>query len=581
MAEPARIEVLSLSKLSFTGVRFLNKEKPLFVSRVDLWIENRGSLVLHIYDGDLKELDVIQWQNPGMQEFHFFVIPRKLEKKKCHFALDNGNLREAVVVSKVILMGIPADSVPDPNDETPRVCMLQGIPQHYAWGRPATSSAVTPFLSPSRRKELLAAGAPVTPCAEIWMGTHPKGMAQCILDPVIPNRKGSTSSSSVKVNHVDPELIPLSNWLRDKDPDHSGTLPFLLKILSINTALSIQAHPDKEHAHELHRDRPDLYADPNHKPELACALSPFMALCQFRHASEIATALRTVPELANIVGESATKFAAIYSSPSEPVAGGTPEQRAALKAVFSALMQAPPDKVAKQARALARRSAEAKRNLPSPLQPGSIQEAEQVAGLLLSQYPDDVGAFCAFLMNIVTLKPGEALFLGPNEPHAYISGDCVECMATSDNVVRAGLTPKHRDVPTLLKMLTYAMAPANVLQGENPHSQKGIRLYEPYPPDDFPEFRLYRVVWDPQGGSDAIPDLSMTGLIVLVTRGSVKLEAIPQSRKFNTFPVASYQVSEGQSCVIDGCHQLKMSSHGPLELFICCSKAGYREESPP
>lgn len=74
---------------------------------------------------------------------------------------------------------------------------------------------------------------------------------------------------------------------------------------------------------------------------------------------------------------------------------------------------------------------------------------------LEKQYPDDVGVIAAFFLNYVKLNPGEALYLGANEPHAYISGECIECMATSDNVVRAGLTPKFRDVQTLCAMLTY------------------------------------------------------------------------------------------------------------------------------
>lgn len=74
---------------------------------------------------------------------------------------------------------------------------------------------------------------------------------------------------------------------------------------------------------------------------------------------------------------------------------------------------------------------------------------------LEKQYPGDIGVISAFFFNYVKLNPGEALYLGANEPHAYLSGDCIECMATSDNVVRAGLTPKHRDIQTLCSMLTY------------------------------------------------------------------------------------------------------------------------------
>jgi len=84
-----------------------------------------------------------------------------------------------------------------------------------------------------------------------------------------------------------------------------------------------------------------------------------------------------------------------------------------------------------------------------------LTDKEQLVLRLERQYPSDVGVIAAFFLNLVKLNPGEALFLGANEPHAYLSGECVECMATSDNVVRAGLTPKHRDVQTLCSMLTY------------------------------------------------------------------------------------------------------------------------------
>jgi len=80
---------------------------------------------------------------------------------------------------------------------------------------------------------------------------------------------------------------------------------------------------------------------------------------------------------------------------------------------------------------------------------------EQLVLQLEKQYPADIGVISAFFLNYVKLNPGEALYLGANEPHAYLHGECIECMATSDNVVRAGLTPKHLDIQTLCSMLTY------------------------------------------------------------------------------------------------------------------------------
>lgn len=85
----------------------------------------------------------------------------------------------------------------------------------------------------------------------------------------------------------------------------------------------------------------------------------------------------------------------------------------------------------------------------------TLTEKEHLVLSLERQYPEDVGVLSALFFNYVKLSPGEALYIGANEPHAYLSGECIECMATSDNVVRAGLTPKYRDVQTLCSMLTY------------------------------------------------------------------------------------------------------------------------------
>lgn len=86
---------------------------------------------------------------------------------------------------------------------------------------------------------------------------------------------------------------------------------------------------------------------------------------------------------------------------------------------------------------------------------GKLTDKEELILRVEKQYPGDIGVIAAFLLNQVKLNPGEALYLGADEPHAYIYGECIECMATSDNVVRAGLTPKNRDVQTLCSMLTY------------------------------------------------------------------------------------------------------------------------------
>lgn len=111
--------------------------------------------------------------------------------------------------------------------------------------------------------------------------------------------------------------------------------------------------------------------------------------------------------------------------------------------------------------------ADSLRNLVSRIEHPYNEKSEVIADLMLrlySQYPDDIGVFAPLMLNYLTMKAGESFFIGPNVPHAYIFGDCVECMALSDNVVRAGLTPKLRDVETLMNMLEYRAGAPSFIQ---------------------------------------------------------------------------------------------------------------------
>ena len=84
-----------------------------------------------------------------------------------------------------------------------------------------------------------------------------------------------------------------------------------------------------------------------------------------------------------------------------------------------------------------------------------IENVDELMNRLNTDFPGDIGVMCPLILNCVRLGPGHSFFCGPSEPHAYISGDCVECMAPSDNVIRSGLTPKFKDVGVLCDMLTY------------------------------------------------------------------------------------------------------------------------------
>ena len=183
--------------------------------------------------------------------------------------------------------------------------------------------------------------------------------------------------------------------------------------------------------------------DDNHKPEMALAITPFRALCGFRPLNEIAAYLRSTPELAALILDDVlTTFLDVSSS--STLTGL--KEKSALKALFGALMTTPEERVKSQLDLLVSRY----RSTPPP-----DKDIVDLVLLLSSQYPHDIGIFCAFLLNHIHLSPGSAIFLGAGEPHAYLSGDCIECMANSDNVIRAGLTPKLRDVESLVGCLTY------------------------------------------------------------------------------------------------------------------------------
>ena len=198
-----------------------------------------------------------------------------------------------------------------------------------------------------------------------------------------------------------------------------SSLPFLLKVLSVRKALSIQAHPDLELAKKLHAENPTVYKDPNHKPEMAIALTSFEVLCGFRSAAEVMENVQKIPELKRLVGD---HIASIKENSSD---------KEKLKTVFSAVMLADKALVEKEIASLISRLSDIEEDKRSDL--------EKTILTIHESYPGDVGVICPYLLNHFTLNAGEAVFLGANEPHAYLFGDCVECMATSDNVVRAGM----------------------------------------------------------------------------------------------------------------------------------------------
>lgn len=338
---------------------------------------------------------------------------------------------------------------------------LQCVAQTYDWGIKGNGSTVG-------RLYALGSGQEVkdeTPYAELWMGTHPSGPSKVLL--------AEESGVSLLKDWLTANPDALGEKVNAQWP---GQLPFLFKVLSVAKALSIQAHPDKTLAERLHKEQPSNYKDDNHKPEMALAVTEFEALCAFVTLEELKENLKTVPELQEVVGKEGSE--AVFKVTSDATED---EKKVALRKAFTALMTRDKSSVVKYLTELIARLTEEKKVRTLTPKEELILRVEQ-------QYNGDIGVFSIYFLNYLTLAAGEAIYLAANEPHAYLKGECIECMAASDNVVRAGLTPKYRDTDNLCSMLTYNQGLPEVLKGTP--IDKYTSVYTP----PFDEFEVERIV---------------------------------------------------------------------------------------
>lgn len=327
--------------------------------------------------------------------------------------------------------------------QVPLIRLQCGV-NSYDWGKIGSESAAAKFAAATPSDFSIEEEKPY---AELWMGTHPSN----------PSKDLNTQRTLLDL--VQDNQALLSQEISEK---FGNKLPFLFKVLSVGKALSIQAHPHKELAEELHKRDSKNYPDDNHKPEMTIAITDFDGLCGFRPLAEIAHFLKNIPSLRGLVGdEEASAFeSAVKGQETSSDDEAQKQNKRALQKVFSALMNAKPEAVTSAAKALvdaAEKEGDAFAAGGLPSTSGATLSA--LVKRLYSQFPDDIGSFVFFFLNYVTLSPGEAMFLKADDIHAYLSGDIIECMAASDNVVRAGFTPKFKDVPTLVDMLTYSYAP--------------------------------------------------------------------------------------------------------------------------
>jgi len=341
---------------------------------------------------------------------------------------------------------------------------LECAVQNYHWGKLGEQSTVASLGRMQKNFNFDAEKH----YAELWMGDHHRGPS------IVQNMSEPTTLTQLLQNN--PSLVG-ENIIKRFG---KANLPFLFKVLSVETALSIQAHPNKEHAEILNRTRPDVYQDDNHKPEIAIAITPFEALCGFRPASEILSYFHEVEELLFVVGQKAVDELINAEMATDKKAKDEAVRRA-IKGCLSQLMACDPNIIKEQLAKLVTRLNECHKK---------HEDTSLYLGRLLlrvhSQYLGDVGCFVIYFLNYIQLEPFESIFLGPDVPHAYIYGDIIECMANSDNVVRAGFTPKFKDVDTLIEMLDYKPQTVEETKfkptscSDDPH----VSIYNP-PIDDF------------------------------------------------------------------------------------------------
>ncbi|KAG9228431.1 mannose-6-phosphate isomerase [Amylocarpus encephaloides] len=315
----------------------------------------------------------------------------------------------------------------------------------YDWGKVGESSAAAKFAAATPADNFSIQED--KPYAELWMGTH-----------------ASNPSKDLATKRTLLDLVQDNEALMSSEMNKrfENKLPFLFKVLSIGKALSIQAHPNKKLAEQLHKKDSKNYPDDNHKPEMTIAITPFDGLCGFRPLAEISHFLSSVPTLKKLVGEAEAKEFqdTVEGRETSDKKEDEEKNRRALQKAFISLMNSKKEDIEQAGKDLTE-SAQ-KEGSDFAAGGGPTNTGKELADLVIrlnSQFPSDIGLFVLFFLNYVKLEVGEAMFLKADDIHAYLSGDIIECMAASDNVVRAGFTPKFKDVDTLTLMLTYNYAP--------------------------------------------------------------------------------------------------------------------------
>jgi mannose-6-phosphate isomerase len=387
--------------------------------------------------------------------------------------------------------------------------LLDNPVKPYAWG----SATEIPRLL----------GLPPTgePQAELWMGTH----------PAAPSRLRSGGSLPALI-----EADPTGQLSAPVVRRFGARLPFVMKVIAAERNLSLQTHPNLDqaragYADEQQRgvplDSPERsYVDPNHKPELVCALTPFEALCGFRSIPVTLSLLSALASAAPGLGKYVDALRV------RPDSDG-------LREVVTGLLTVPADRRKRLVDSVVAACAGGSADFPAEC---------ATAVELGAAYPGDPGVVIALLLNRLRLEPGQALFLTAGNMHCYLRGTAVEVLASSDNVLRGGLTSKHVDVPELLRVVDVGAGPPPLMTPK--HAGPGHLAYRPPVLD----FRLDTFAL----GADPVA-LGVTGPRILLTvDGTASVSAGAQTL---TLPRgASAWVPAGVPARVAGTGQLVMAT---------------------
>ena len=368
---------------------------------------------------------------------------------------------------------------------------IENVLRDYAWG---STTAIAGLL-----------GRPESgrPEAELWIGAHP----------------GAPSMA----RRADGSVAPLDALIAE-DPDHflgsesvaefGPRLPFLTKILAAALPLSLQVHPSidqakagfaRENAEGIAHDAAHRnYRDDNHKPEMIFALTPFEALCGFRSPASTRKILLHIVACFDRVEAGIPPLLVELLDVLD-----NPDEGAGLRSAFERLIRGGEDVSHTTAMVAAALISGA------PLEPFHAELSTVIS--LNEKYPGDPGVLISLLLNRVSLAPGEAVYLPAGNVHAYLHGMGVEVMASSDNVLRGGLTPKYIDVPELLRTIEFQPVAVPMLTPE--FSGLGQELYAP----PFREFQLQRIELAP--GGEPVPLAQAGAAVVIVVAGTVYLDS--------------------------------------------------------